>query len=358
MSAVTASSARHAVLTAVETGDAVGTLCARLYPPAVRGHYLTLRAFDAELRGVRTSVSNELLGRIKLAWWRDAVRVLYSGIGKPPAHPIIMALGAAVHDPQLRQNPAGGLREGHLQSLIDARETDLASQTPGTLEEIEAGAEKAESRLLYLAQNLVGVPSYALPRQDIGAAEVVLSHLGKAQGVVRVLSQMHGAALGTARAASMGLLPDATLAAGGLPARVLVPLDLLAQYGLTETDVLRYFTPSSGQSQGSDSLPPERVARVQEAVYEMATRAHDYLLSARVAYRDGQHTVDPESLLNKQGWNQLRPVLAEAAGVTSFLSRLQRARFDLRNPRFHPSQQRGNIGLPARILWTSWTGRF
>lgn len=58
----------------VRTSDHPAHLAAAFYPAALRPHYLALRAFNVETATIKDNVSNETLGRIRVGWWRDAVR--------------------------------------------------------------------------------------------------------------------------------------------------------------------------------------------------------------------------------------------------------------------------------------------
>lgn len=47
------------------------------YPPQLQPAYLALRAFNVELAGLPDQVSNQMIGRMRFQWWKDAVRGLY-----------------------------------------------------------------------------------------------------------------------------------------------------------------------------------------------------------------------------------------------------------------------------------------
>jgi len=60
--------------------------------PEHRPPLLALRAYDIELARVAGSVSQPMLGEIRLAWWREAVEAVYAGA--PPRHPVAEALAS------------------------------------------------------------------------------------------------------------------------------------------------------------------------------------------------------------------------------------------------------------------------
>lgn len=47
------------------------------YPKHLQTHYAAIRTFNVEIAGLKDTVSNELLGRMRMGWWRDAVRGAY-----------------------------------------------------------------------------------------------------------------------------------------------------------------------------------------------------------------------------------------------------------------------------------------
>ena len=60
-------------------------------PPAAREGLLRLYALDIELAHLRRMVSEEMIGHIRYAWWREALEALFQGRPKP-GHPVLEAL--------------------------------------------------------------------------------------------------------------------------------------------------------------------------------------------------------------------------------------------------------------------------
>jgi NADH dehydrogenase [ubiquinone] 1 alpha subcomplex assembly factor 6 len=115
-------------------------------PPVARERLFALYAFNQEIAKVRETVSEPMLGQIRLQWWREAIDGIYAG--KPRKHAVVEALTAAVAEAK----PA----RGGFETLIDAREFDLAGRAPATLAELERYGEGTSSQLLYLAAELLG----------------------------------------------------------------------------------------------------------------------------------------------------------------------------------------------------------
>lgn len=89
-----------------------------------RARLVAIYAFNVEIARVRESVSEPMLGQIRLQWWREAFDEIEGG-GPTRKHPIVEALAAV--------RPAfGSLREA-----IDARERDLDDAPFADLAEME-----------------------------------------------------------------------------------------------------------------------------------------------------------------------------------------------------------------------------
>jgi NADH dehydrogenase [ubiquinone] 1 alpha subcomplex assembly factor 6 len=135
-----------------------------LFAPAGRREALfTLYAFNYEIARVRESVTEPMLGQIRLQWWREVVDAAYRG-APPRQHEIALPLAALIGD-------ARPSRE-HFDRLIDAREQDLGDEPPADMAALEDYAEGTSSRLLYLALEVLGAggPAAIAAARDIGIA--------------------------------------------------------------------------------------------------------------------------------------------------------------------------------------------
>lgn len=132
---------------AVRQGDHDRYLAALFAPDAARPDLFALYAFNLELARVRDSVSEPILGQMRLQWWREAVAAICEG-GVPPQHAVVQALAAAVrrHD----------LPRAALDTLIDARERDLDDDPPPDMAALEAYAQATAGTLTVLALGTLG----------------------------------------------------------------------------------------------------------------------------------------------------------------------------------------------------------
>jgi NADH dehydrogenase [ubiquinone] 1 alpha subcomplex assembly factor 6 len=120
-----------------------------LFAPAARREALfALYAFNYEIARVRESVTQPMLGQIRLQWWRENIAAACEG-GAMRHHPVVEPLAATIRE--------FGLTRDHFDRLIDARETDLADEPPASLAALEEYAESTSATLVYLALEALGM---------------------------------------------------------------------------------------------------------------------------------------------------------------------------------------------------------
>jgi len=152
-----------------------------LFAPAARREALfALYAFNYEVARVRETVSEPVLGQIRLQWWRESIAAAYED-GPLRRHIVVEPLTAAIR--------AQGLTRAHFDRLIDAREGDLEEASFGSLGALEQYAEASSARLVYLALETLGVRD--------AAAEQAGFHIGIAYALAGLLRAMpHRARIG------------------------------------------------------------------------------------------------------------------------------------------------------------------
>lgn len=165
-------------------------------PDDRRPGLFALYAFNMEIARARESVTQPMIGQIRLQWWREA----WEGIaaGKPRQHPVVLALHAHCR----------GLDQAQVQALIEARERDMEDQPFSDMAALRAYAEGTSVPLMRLA----------------------VQHLGARAEEAQVK------AAGTAYALTGVLRATPHLAAQG---RVLLPAALLGAHGLTPDAVIQ-----------------------------------------------------------------------------------------------------------------------
>jgi phytoene/squalene synthetase len=116
-------------------------------PQQAAADLAVLYAFNLEIALVRDSVSETMLGRIRLQWWREAIMEVYEG--RPRHHAVLESL-AALH----ARTP---LERTCLERMIDARESELDEIIPADLAALESYANAISGDLLRLAAEATGL---------------------------------------------------------------------------------------------------------------------------------------------------------------------------------------------------------
>jgi NADH dehydrogenase [ubiquinone] 1 alpha subcomplex assembly factor 6 len=120
-----------------------------LFAPAERREALfALYAFNYEIARVRESVSEPMLGQIRLQWWREVIAAAYAG-DPPREHQTAQPLTAAIREL--------GLDRADFDRLLDVRERDLDPEPPPNLAALEDYAEGSSAALVRLALEVLGV---------------------------------------------------------------------------------------------------------------------------------------------------------------------------------------------------------
>ncbi|MCP5365955.1 MAG: squalene/phytoene synthase family protein [Hyphomicrobiales bacterium] len=173
-------------------------LCALFAAPGPRDALVALLAFNLEAARVRETVSEPLIGLMRLQWWRDALDPIFAGT--PPHHQVAMPLSAAVR--------AHGLSRRHFERLLDARRFDLEDEPPATLADLESYAEATSGGLTLLAL------------EALGARGDAAREAGRRVGIAWALAGLMRAVPYHARLGK-SFLPADRAAAAGLPPGVL-----------------------------------------------------------------------------------------------------------------------------------------
>ncbi len=142
-------------------------------PTARREALFALYAFNYEIARVRESVTQPMLGQIRLQWWRENIAAAFEG-GSIRHHPVMEPLAATIRE--------FGLTRGHFDGLIDARETDLTDEPPASLSALESYAEGSSSRLIYLALEILEARGPAVTEAGL--------HIGIAYSLAGLLRAM------------------------------------------------------------------------------------------------------------------------------------------------------------------------
>ena len=105
---------------AVRQGDRDRYLTAMFAPEPARADLFVLYAFNLEVAKIRESVSEGMIGAIKLQWWRDVIAQIYASGRFPLGNPMVEALAGLVG--------RRGLSGAHFDALLDARARDMEEE--------------------------------------------------------------------------------------------------------------------------------------------------------------------------------------------------------------------------------------
>lgn len=286
---------------------------------------------------------------MRLQFWKDTITRALAG--NPPKEPVALLLAYAFSDLDARTKGTAKISKGWLMRLINAREQSLNNTVYPDIAALESYAEHTYSTLLYLTLS-------SLPLTSL-TADHLASHVGKAAGIAAVLrglplvafppppnhhSQNREGLSGNVGAARQGVIT--------------LPLDIMAQSGVKEEDVFRHGAEAPG---------------LRDAVFTVATRASDHLITARQmlknvrAGEDVGHDFEHEGeegheyhgdsgQVSGRGADtsaQLQEVergfgvLMPAVSTDLWLQRLQKADFDI----FKPELLSTDWKLPWKAYW-------
>ena len=116
-------------------------------PSLLREDLFTLYAFNLEVAKTAEVVSEAMLGRIRLQWWRESLEGIYAG--SPRKHAVVEPLAKVITQHRLPREL--------LDALIDGRELDLEEEPPRDLAALERYAAATSGNLSRLAAIILGV---------------------------------------------------------------------------------------------------------------------------------------------------------------------------------------------------------
>lgn len=192
-----------AVAKTAQQGDPARFEAAMFAPEHRREDLHALIALNVELSRIPETVSEPMLGEIRLQWWDDAIEALFDG-GPIAGHEVITALAAPVRE--------GRLSKDGLIDLIDARRLTLSDEPLVRFETLDRLISKTGGALAALQVGALGGDH---------AAQNVAADAGWAEGAGRLI------------AALPAMAPDLDLQDGKAPPALSDLAESLAKEGLT-----------------------------------------------------------------------------------------------------------------------------
>ncbi|KAL8996494.1 MAG: hypothetical protein Q9169_004003 [Polycauliona sp. 2 TL-2023] len=251
-------------------------------PPNVRPAYLAIRAFNLELARIPDASSSGSVRSMRYQFWRDTIASTFAH--KPVAQPVATLLSSVLSS-SLQDDISSGssnhspsvLSKSRILRLITTREKYSTNAPYSSLESLESYAENTYSTLLYLTLS-------ALPLHSI-TADHIASHIGKAAGIVAVLRGIPLLAFppppnhhsNNPSSSNLSGSPTFDTTQRTQQGAVTLPLDIMASCNLKEEDVFQYGADAPG---------------LKDAVFQVATRASDHLITARQMLKNVQEGGD------------------------------------------------------------------
>lgn len=254
--------------------------------PRVRQCLFAIRALNVEVARIQDSVKEPAIAAIRFQWWKDVLGETFRG--RPAEHPVSKELAISLEE--------NSLSKLWFTKLINEREKHLQRTTFQSLEQLEQYAEQTVSSILYLHLESLRVRNANI--------EHACGHLGKAIGIMTILRSVPHS------------LPS-----------VFIPSEILIKHKLSTQELLRSV---ASIQDGSASISPN----LKDAVFEVATRANDQLLTAG-------------SFLEKEELDQSGAVAAllPMVPLQFYLKSLEREDFNI----FSPNINRKSLHLPFAI---------
>lgn len=275
---------------------------------------------------------------MRMQFWRDTITKALALT--PPKEPVAVLLAYAQGSLAARTDGRSRLSKPWLHRIVNEREKYLHNPPYTSLGDLETYGENTYSTLLYLTLS-------ALPMTSI-SADHVASHIGKAQGIVAVLrgipllafpGEAKHHSTQTAMGGSVGTHKQGS---------VTLPLDVMVEAGVREEEVLRKGSEAKG---------------LRDAVFTVATRASDHLITAREmmknlragkdAGHDFEHADDPEHQQasgRQDGGAEVDRsfgIYMPAIATQMWLDKLQKCDFDV----FNSALRQSDWKLPFKAYW-------
>lgn len=139
--------AEAAVRDAARSNDYDSYLAALLAPRSVRGDLITLAAFQGEVARAVETVSEPVMGEIRLQWWRDALPAMRSGTST--GHPVADALAEVLARRKLSEQA--------ILDILDANSRVLEPDFFASEHELEAYLRDSDAGVLKLAAQVLDI---------------------------------------------------------------------------------------------------------------------------------------------------------------------------------------------------------
>jgi phytoene synthase len=130
----------------VRTHQRATYICTLFAPLPARNYLYALFAFMSEIEQIRLSVSEEMVGLIRLQWWRDAIEKCYTGV--TPHHDVLIALSQTIERANIPQSA--------FEQTLDAYEKDFQTFPFDSISQLETYAKHTLGEFLGFGLKILG----------------------------------------------------------------------------------------------------------------------------------------------------------------------------------------------------------
>ena len=232
--------------------------------------FLALRALNVDLALIPDNVTNATIGKMRYQFWTESIDQVFKGT--PPSSPIAVLLDHVLEN-------GAQLTKPYILRMIAERERRIDNMTFPSISQMESYAEKTYSTLLYLQLETLDIRKPVI--------DDIAQHIGLAMGITSILR-------GFPYFISKRIVP--------------IPTDVCSKFNLRQEDLFR----------------SREVPGLEDATFEVATRANDHLISANVKL---------QALTKTQENKEATAVFLNAIPSKLFLERLEKFNFDPTEPK-------------------------
>ncbi|TNN12401.1 NADH dehydrogenase (ubiquinone) complex I, assembly factor 6 [Schistosoma japonicum] len=307
-------------LNIVRKHDYENYLCSLLLPDSKCNFALAIRAFNVELAQVCERSKNFEQAKYRFQFWKNVIEYLFDS-SKDLSYDTPLKR-------ELKESASGlGLSKFRFYQLVNSREQHFNVSSFPTCKAAEAYFDDAYAPIHCLISEAYGF--------EMTQLNSLLSHLGRAQGLVNMLRS------------SVLLAQHKNI--------LLFPLDLINQYNLTQEHVLHFLRNNSSITSLNDESVKSLICDIASLGHYHAKRVSQ-LSSELMAHSFSPSTFSSSKLKEKDLKQKdliqyvLPRLLLPLLPVTKYLNYLgYSSNFDLRlNFKYH------NGLLPLQLCWNAW----
>lgn len=259
-------------------------LTALFAPKELREDLLTLYAFNVEIARIPETVSEPMIGQMRVQWWRDQLTEINDGKGPAKGHPVAEPLAKLIE--------AGTLPSELFFALLDSRAQDLAETSPPSMTDVEKYCQGTSGTLAQLGTAVLGASDEA--------SRTAADSVGTAWALTGLARSVHHRAM----SGHLSMLPVEQMQACGLDEQDLQVPDKAAK----ASDIIKAIC-AAAETRLNDARDHRKdVDRRALPVLMQATLATAYLKTLkRAAYRVHSPTVlASRPAVAKLWWNAWR----------------------------------------------------